>query len=321
MHFYASVLSRIFPLAVLVIASYQAAAQTYPYRPIRMVGPEAGGGGDLVARVIAQNLSDPLGQRVIVDNRAGVVAAETVAKAPSDGYTLLLYSNPLWLLPLFQSNISWNPLKDFSPVTLATNSPNLLVVHPSFPAASVKELIGQAKAKPGGFNYASSPAGSSTHIAAEMFKYMAGVDLLRVPYRGNAAALNAVLGGEAQIMFPNAGAVSPHIKSRGLRALAITSAQPSKLFPGLPTVAGSGLPGYESLTIIGIFAPARTPPAVVEHLSKAIAAVLNRSDVKDKFATFGVESVGSSPSEFAFAIKDEMSKTAKLIKETGMKGD
>jgi tripartite-type tricarboxylate transporter receptor subunit TctC len=206
-------------------------------------------------------------------------------------------------------------------VSLATNSPNLLVAHPSFAASSVKELISLAKAKPGSINYASSPAGSSTHIAAELFKFMAGVNIVRVPYRGNAPALTAILASEAQIMFPNAGAAVPHIKAGRLKALAITSAQPSKLFPNLPTVAAAGLPGYQSGTMIGVFVPARTPASVVAHLNREIVRVLNRSDVKEKFAALAVDAVGSSSAEFAHAIKEEIASTIKLIKETGMKGE
>ena len=183
----------------------------------------------------------------------------------------------------------------------------------------MKELINLAKTRPGELNYASSTAGSSTHIAAEIFKTMAGVNIVRVPYRGNGPALTALLGAEVQLMFPNAGAVVPHIKSGSLRPLAITSAQPSKLFPGLPTVAASGLSGYESGTIIGIFAPGRTPAGLITQLNQEIVRVLNRTEVKEKLASLGVEAVGSSPAEFVATIKEDMTKTAKVIKETGMR--
>lgn len=308
-------------LAVVIgmLVAHPVAGQKYPHRPIRLVSPAAGGGGDFVARLVAQGLTARLGQRVVVDNRPGVIAAEIVAKAPPDGYTLLLYASPLWLLPLFQDNISWDPVKDFSPVTWATNSPNLLVVHPAVPALSVKELINLAKTRPGELNYASSTEGSSTHIAAEIFKAMAGVNIVRVPYKGNGPALNALLGGEVQLMFPNAGAVVPHIKAGSLRPLAITSAQPSRLFPRLPTVAASGLSGYESGTIIGIFAPARTPAVLITQLNQEIVRVLNRADVKEKLSNIGVEAVGSSPKEFAATIKEDMARTAKVIKDTGMR--
>ena len=301
------------------LVTHEVAAQAYPHRPIRLVSPEAGGGADFQARLIAQALAGPLGQRVIVDNRNGVIAAEIVAKAPPDGYTLLIYSSPLWVLPLLQDNASWDPVKHFSPITWATNSPNLLVVHPSMAAASVKELVALAKTRAGELNYASSTIGSSTHIAGELFKFIAGVNIVRVPYRGNGPALNALIGGQVQLMFPNAGAAVPHIKAGALKALAVTSAQPSKLFPTLPTVASAGLPGYDSGTIIGFFAPAGTPAAVMTQLNQEIVRVLERAEVKERLWNLGVETVGNSPKEFAAVIREDMARMVKLISETGMR--
>lgn len=294
-------------------------AQNYPVKPIRIVMGQAGSGIDMVARVIAQGISAPLGQPVIVDNRAGTVAVEAVAKAPPDGYTLLFFGPTAWLAPFLLDTVPYDPVKDLSPITLAVTSPNTLVVHPSMPVKSVKELIALAKARPGELNYASGAAGSSNHLAAELFKAMAGVNIVRVAYKGVPLALNAVIGGQVEMSFPDAGTGSPHVKSGRIRALAVTSAKPSALAPGLPTLAGSGLPGYEAQLILGMFAPAGTPAALINRLNQEIVRVLNSADVKERLFNAGMETVGRPPEQFAATIKTEMAKWGKLIKDAGIR--
>ncbi len=307
-------------LGITVLVAAAAHGQEFPSRPIRMLTTEAGGGGDLVARVIGQGISTALGQPVIIDNR-GIRAGEIVAKAPRDGYTLLSYGNPLWLAPFLRDKVPYHPQKDFAPITLSVSSPNVLVVSPVVVAGSVKELIALAKARPGELNYASSGVGSSNHLAAELFKAMAGINTLHVPYRGAGPALTALIGGQIQLMFPSASSVTPHVKSGRLKALAVTSAEPSALAPGLPTVTASGLPGYESSLILGVFAPAGVPATLINRLNREIVKVLHAPEVKEKLFSSGVEVVGSSPEQFASRVKSEMTRLGKLIKDAGIRAD
>jgi tripartite-type tricarboxylate transporter receptor subunit TctC len=260
-----------------------------------------------------------LGQPVIVDNRNAVISAETAAKAAPDGYTLLISGGSLWLLPFLRDNVSWDPIKDFSPVSLLATSPNMIVVHPSVAAKSVSELIILAKARSGELNYGAS-VGGSTHLAAELFKAMAGVNLVRVPFKGNGPALNALITGEVQVMFATVTAALPHVKSGRLRALASTSAQPSALLPDLPTAAAT-LPGYASATLIGIFAPPKTPMAIVNRLNQEIVAAFAAPDLKKRFFDAGVETVANSPAEFAATIKSDMSRMGKVIRDAGIKAE
>lgn len=299
-----------------VVGASTTSGQEYPNRPVHIATSEAGGAGDLASRIIAQGLAPVLGQQVVVENRP-TTAAEIVAKAPPDGYTLLHYGNVVWLGPLMRK-VQWDPLKDFSPIMFTVRSPNLLVVTPSLPAKSVKELLALAKARPGQLNYASSSTGSSTHLAAELFNAMAEIKLVRVNYKGVAQAITDIIRGEVQLMFVVAGSVMPHIKSGKLRALAVTSAKPSALFPGLPTVAASGVPNYESSAQFGLFAPANTPASVITRVNQDVRRVLNRPDVKEKFFNAGAETVGSSPEEFAAMLKSETAKWAKVIKNAGI---
>jgi tripartite-type tricarboxylate transporter receptor subunit TctC len=233
---------------------------------------------------------------------------------------LLVTTNALWVLPFIQK-VNFDPVADFVPISTAALSPTILVVHPSLPAKSAKELIALAKAKPGELNYASAGTGSSPHLAAELFKAMAEVNIVRIPYKGSGPALNGLIGGQVQMMFGTAGSVSPLITSGKLRALAVTSAQPSPLFPGLPALADSGVPGYRSETVYGAFAPAGTPPAVVSRLNREIVLALERPEVKEKFLNAGVESAGSSPTQFAALIKSDMARMGKVIKDAGIRAD
>ncbi len=296
-----------------------ACAQDYPRQPIRIVTAEAGGGNDVQARLIAPGLSAALGQQVVVDNRpSGVVPGETVAKAAADGYTLLLYNNALWIGPLMQKT-PYDPQHDFTPITTVTKAVNVLVVYPGLPVKSVAELIAYAKSKPGELNYGSSGTGASNHLAAELFKAMAGVNLVRVNYKGGNPALNALFAGDLQVMFPTAGAVAAYMKSGRLRVLAVTSLEPSALIPGVPTVAASGLPGYESIALYGIFGPAGMPKPIVDRLRNEITKVLNKPDIKEKFFNAGMETAGGSPDQLAAAVKSETLRMDKVIKDAGIR--
>lgn len=311
-------------ISMMVIGAGIAFGQSYPTKPIRMVAAAAGGGVDLVARVIAQRLSVNLGQQVVVDNRGGaggIIAGEMVAKAPPDGYTLLCYGPPIWLLPLLRSNLPYDPIKDFAPIAMVMNTPNVLVVHPSLPVKSVKELIALAKARPGQLNDAGSDTGSSAHLAMELFKSMAGVNIVRIPYKGVGPGLAALVAGEVQMMLPVITAALPHVKSGRLRALAVTSAQPSRLAPGMPTVAASGVPGYEAGGWGAVFAPAGTPAAIITRLNEEIVRVIETPDVRDRLINAGTEPVSGSPEALAATIKSEMAKWGKLIKDANIKAE
>jgi len=308
----------------VVLGAGAAYGQNYPRKPIRLVTAEPGGGNDFSARLIVQGLGGSLGQPMIVDNRGGaggIIAADIVAKAQPDGYTLLLYANNIWIIPLLMSDAPFDVIRDFAPITWVAKSPNIVVVHPALPVKSVDDLIALARARPGELNYGSGGSGSSTHLAAEMFKSMARVNIVRVPFKGNSPALNAMFAGEIQLMIVTAGTVAPHLKSGRLRALAVTSAQPSPLAPGLPTMAASGLPGYESIQIYGVFAPRKTDGAIVKRLNEEIVRVLGRTDVKEKFLASGVEPVGSTPQLLAATIKSEIARMGKVIKDAAIRAE
>ncbi len=301
-----------------VLATGAASAQGFPVKPVRVVTAEAGGGNDFVARLVQPGLTAGLGQPMIIDNRSSVISAEAVSKAAPDGYTVLLTGSTFWVSPFFRE-VPYDPVKQFTPVAMATSTPNILVVHPSLPVRSVKELIALARARPDELNYATSSPGSPSHLTAELFKSMTGVKIVRINYKGTGPALIASIGGHVQLMIAPAGAVAPYIKPGGrLKPIAVTTAQPSALAPGLPTVAAT-VPGYEVVSIIGFLAPARTPDAVIVRLSQEIARVLHRPDVKESFISSGAEPVGSTPEQFGAALKAEMAKWGKLIKEAGLR--
>jgi tripartite-type tricarboxylate transporter receptor subunit TctC len=303
------------------LAAGVATAQGYPSRPVRIVTSEPGGGNDVQARVIAQRLTDALGQQVIVENRpSGVIPGEIVSKAAPNGYTLLLYNNTLWTGPLLQK-APYDPVRDLAPVATATVGPNVLVVNNALPVKSVGELIALAESKPGALNYASSGIGATNHLAAELFKTMAGVDIVRIGYKGANQGLNDLMAGQVQVMFPTAGAVAPHVKSGRVKALAVTSAERSSIAPQLPTVAASGLPGYESLAIYGVFAPAGTPRAIITRLNAELARILASADVKEKLAAMGMETVGGTPEQLAARIRSEMAALERLIKTARIKAE
>jgi tripartite-type tricarboxylate transporter receptor subunit TctC len=311
----------IFPVILIALAGGTASAQDYPNRPIRMVTSSVGSGTDFATRMILPGLSASLGQQVIVDNRpGGIIQGEIVSQALPDGYTLLSVGSTFVLGPLL-SKTPYDPVKDFSPISVLGRSPNVVVVHSSFPASSIKELIALAKAKPGGLNYASGPTGASNHLAAELFKSMAGVDIVRIAYKGGGPALNDVIAGQVPLIFASAGSVVPHLKSGRVRALAVTSAQPSQLIPGLPTVAASGVPGYESVSIGLLLAPARTPAPIIRRVNQGVTQALSQADVREKFLSTAVEPVSSSPQELAAAMKDDIARVSKLIKDAGIKAE
>jgi tripartite-type tricarboxylate transporter receptor subunit TctC len=309
-------------IAGMLALSGAAFAQEFPTRPVRIVASEAGGGGDFAARVIAQNLGAILGQTAFVENRGGgVIAGDLVARAPADGHTLLLYGNTFWLLPLMRKSMPYDPLNDFVPVSLAARATNILVVHPSLPAKSVAELIKLARARPGEINYGSAAAGTVNHLAGELFKSMANVDVVRIAYRGTASVVNALMSGQVQLMFATAASVSPIIRAGRLRPLAVTTPDRFSLFPELPTMSEAGLKGFESVSIHGIFAPARTPPAIVNRLNGAIGQVLAQPEVRERFLASGVETLGGSPAALAKAMHDEIARMGKVIKAAGIRDE
>jgi len=301
-------------LALSASAANHATAEPYPVKVIRIVTSEPGGGNDLVARIVAQGLTANLRQQVIVENR-GSIAIEVALKATPDGYTLLMYGSNVWLLPFLRDNVPWDPVRDFAPVTIAVSLPNILVVHPSLPAKSVAELVALAKARPGELNYAAGTLGVSPHLAAELFKAMAGVNIVQIPYKGGGPALNGLIGGQTQVMFPNAGSVMPHLKAGRVRGLAVTTAEPTPLAPGLPTIASSGVPGYEWISTIVMFAPSRTPSALVSRLNREIVNVLNTGESRQRLFSSGAEVVASSPQELAARITSDMAKMGKVIRD------
>jgi tripartite-type tricarboxylate transporter receptor subunit TctC len=306
--------------STLLTAPMAALAQEYPSRPIRIVTSPIGGSPDFVARIVAQASTGSLGQNIIIDNRPnGITQAQIVAGAPPDGYTLLLVSNVLWVEPLMKET-PYDPVRDFAPVTLTNRSTLILAVHPSLPIASVKELVAYASAHPGQLNYASGASGTASHLAAELFKSMAGVNFVRIPYKGSGLATTDLLSGRVQLSFFSPTSVIPHIKTGKLRALAVTSPQQSKLLPGVPTVAET-LPGYEAGSTYGLFAPARTPAAVVNRWHDVTVRFLRTEEAKERFLKVGSETVGSTPREFADYIKAEIARWSKLIKVSGIRAD
>jgi tripartite-type tricarboxylate transporter receptor subunit TctC len=292
-------------------------SQDYPVRPVRIVTSPAGGGSDLVSRLIARGISPLLGQQVIVDNRPAILAPEVVAKAAPDGYTVLVASSTHWLGPLIEK-VSYDPLRDFAPVAMLSRSPALLVVHPSMPLKTVRQLVDLAKARPGELNSAVGAPGSSNFLGAVLFDYFAGVKITRIPYKGAAPAMTAIMSGEVHVMFPTAGSAAPHVQSGRLRAIAVGSAHPSVFAPGLPTIAASGVPGYDADFLSAVFAPAGTPTAIVSRLNREIARYLQSADGKEAFLKAGSEAAPSMPEDLTATIKAEMATYGKVLKALGV---
>lgn len=305
----------------LLLCASAAWGQPFPAKPLRIVTSVTGGSLDLTARVLSPALSQRLGQQVVVDNRGGVLSMELAAKAPADGYTLLLASASLWLSPFLRNHVAWDALRDYAPLSLLVTSPNVIVVHPSLPARSIKQLIAIAKARPGELNYSTGQAGASAHLAGEMFMQLADVKIIRVAYKGQGPAMLSLITGETQLSFPNAASATPHVKAGKIVGLAVTSEQPSALAPGLPTAAASGLPGYESRAILGLFAPAKTPAPVIDLLAQETTRVLNLPDIKRRLFESGSEVIAGSPADLAAAMKAEMATLGKMIKDRGIRAE
>ena len=312
-------------LALLAAAWGQTLAQGYPTGPVRMIVPfPAGGGVDNMGRIVGQKLTEVLGKPIVVENRGGangMIGSEIVAKSPKDGYTLLFNGANFVTTPSLFSKATYDPIRDFEPISLVSLAPNILVVHPSLPARSVPELIAIARARPGQVQYAGSGSGSTPHLAAELFKTMAKVDMVHIPYRGSGPAMIGLLSGEASVMFLPAINAGPHLKSGRLRALAVTSAARLPAMPQLPTIAESGLRGYESSQWYGAFAPAGTPAEILNVLNGHIVNMMQSPEMKQRLIAEGTVPVGSTREQFASHIKAEIVKWAKVIKQSGARVD
>jgi tripartite-type tricarboxylate transporter receptor subunit TctC len=294
-----------------------AGAQSYPNKVVRIVTSEPGSTTDILSRVVARGITPALGQQVIVENR-GTLGADYVAKAAPDGYTLLFYGSSVWVLPMFRP-LSYDPVTDLAPISTGMAQAIVLVVHPSLPVKSVKDLIALAKARPGQLNYAAGTIGATPHLAMELFKSMANVNIVRVNYKGTGPATIALASGEVQAMFTGAGSVMNNFVKQGkMRAIAVTTAKPSALTPTLPTVSASGLPGYEFTSVAGFFAPAKTPPAILNLLSQEITKVLARPEINEQFAESGVEVFGSTPEAFGARVRGDIERWRKLIRDAGL---
>ena len=298
----------------MVFAAGAACAQDYPSRPIRIITTAAGGGGDITSRIVAQGIAGPLGQQVIVDNRVtGIVATEAASKAVPDGYTLTV-GGRIWIPPIL-IDVPYDAEKDFLPITQIERSVHVIAVHPSVPANSVKELIALTKAKPGELNFGAISVSGSFHFSAEMLISAAGMQMTRIPYKGAAPVLAALVKGEVQMSVLDASQIMPLAKAGKLKALAVSSTDPTPLVPGLP---GPGVPGYEYINCTGLWAPAKTPGAIITRLNQEVVRYISRPEVKERFLNTGVEVVGSSPAEFQAFIKADAAIQRKSIKDSGL---
>jgi|KBSMisStaDraftv2_1062788.scaffolds.fasta_scaffold212695_2 tripartite-type tricarboxylate transporter receptor subunit TctC len=301
-----------------------ATAQAYPAKPIRWISPwPAGGANDIFSRAIGQRIGESLGQQVLVDNRpgaAGTIGSDIAAKAPADGYTLVMGSSPTHAIaPALYPALPYDPLRDFSAVTLVGSVPNVLVLHPSVPAKTVKEFIAVAKARPGKLNFASTGNGTSQHLSAELFKFMAGLDMVHIPYKGTAPALTELVAGQVDLAFENMPALIPHIQAGRLRALAVTTTKRSAVMPELPTIAEAALPGYDASVWFGVFAPAGTPRPVIDRLHGEILKALQTQDLKSRMIAMGTDVSGMGPDDFSAYVRKEIPKWANLVKAAGVK--
>ena len=313
--------TRVALAALGFLIPVMACGQNYPSKPVRIVTGAVGGGGDFASRLIMPALAASLGQPVVIDNRnASLLAADTAAKAPPDGYTVTVQGAVLWILPLLYK-APYDAVRDFAPLSLMAREAGMLAVHPSLPVKSVKDLIALAKARPGELSYSSSQVGGQSHLAMELFNSMAGVKVVHIPYKGGAAAAIGLLTGQVQLMINNASTLTGHVKAGRLRALAVTSAEPSPLVPGVPTIAATGLPGYEAVNMTCMFAPVKTAPAIVNRLNQEVVRALNQPDIKSRFFNAGSEAVGSSPEELGAAMKADLARMEKIIREANIKAE
>jgi len=316
-------LPRLLPLAVALLIAVQAAAQNYPTRPVRVIVPFAAGGNtDITARAIGARLSEVFGQQIVVENRPGGatnIGTELVAKAPPDGYTILMGGATNAINMSTQAKPPYDTVRDFAPIILCVKGANVLTTHPSLPAKNLKELIALAKARPGQLNFASSGLGSSNQMAGELFKVMAQVNIVHIPYKGNTPALTDTLAGNVEMMFSGVPVLVPHIQSGRLRAIAIGSLKRFVAIPDVPTFDESGLKGYEATTWFGLMAPVKTPKEIVARWNTEVDKILASPDLKSRFLNDGLEAMGGSQEEFARFIRVEIDKYAKVVKSSGMK--
>lgn len=310
-------------VALMLCCATPAFAAPFPDHPLRIVVPfSAGGGVDVIARILGQKLSEDLGQQTVIDNRTGAggnIGGDAVAKAAPDGYTMLLATTGLLTVnPTIYRNMTFSPAADLAPVALVATVPNLMVVNPSLPVHDVREFIAYAKAHPGAVFFASPGAGTGIHLSGELFKSLAGIDMVHAPYRGSAPALNDLMAGEVQVMFDNMPSALPLAQSGKLRALAVTTTKRAAALPDIPTIAESGLPGYDTSAWFGILVPAATPPAIVDRLSGAIGRALDLPETKQRLAELGAEATPDSPASFKAFIAAETVKWSKLARDAGV---
>jgi tripartite-type tricarboxylate transporter receptor subunit TctC len=306
--------------AALVATTSVAMAQDFPAKPITIITGAAGGGNDTTTRFLAQALSERVGQPVVVENRGGnaVIPVQALTQSNPDGYTLLLYGAAVWLEPYLRESVPYDPVKDLAPVSLFAISPNVLVTSPDFSATSLEGLLAMAKANPGGLSYGTSGVGSANHLAGALLELLANVKLKHVPYKGTAPAIVDVLGGRISMSFPSAASATSYVQSGQLKALAVTSAQPTPLFPGVPTVAAT-VPGYETVSYFAVFAPAKTPKAVISYLSNEISKIAGDPALREQFLKAGSEGVGGTPQQLADTIAADMERMGKVIKAANIK--
>ena len=312
-------------MAVALIQTGAANAQTYPAKPLRLIVPQsAGGSTDQVARPLAQQMGAALGHSVIVDNRPGagsVIGTDVVAKSAPDGYTLLAVAASFSMSPSLYRNLPFDPIRDFAPISLLSSLPNILSVHPSLPVKSVKELIAFAKARPGQLNFGSSGVATGTHMSMELLMHLTGIKMVHVPYKGGAPSVTALMSGEVQVTFATISTALPHVKSGRLRALAVSTARRAAIAPAVPTIAEAAVPGYDYASWIGLLAPAKTPPAIVARLNAEAVKALQTPEIKAILAVEGSEPIGNSPEQFAAILKTEVARWAQVVKAAGIKAD
>jgi tripartite-type tricarboxylate transporter receptor subunit TctC len=321
-----SIIRRLLVSAVVVAATANLAyAQSYPSKPVRVIVPfPAASATDVVARTIGQKLSEKWGRPVIIENKPGAggnLGTEIAAKAPADGYTILMGTVANAISTSLYKKLNYDFVKDFTPVTLVATTPLVLAANPKFPASNIKEVIAYAKDKPGKVNFGSGGIGTSNHLAGEMLKSMAGIDMLHVPYKGTPAAHSDLLSGQVNLMFDNIVAVMPHLKSGRMKAIAVTSAKRVSTLPNVPTVAESGVPGFDAVSWIGALVPTGTPKDIVNKLNTDLVAVIGMPDVKERLSASGAELAGSTPEQLAEHIRKETEKWAKAVKASGATAD
>ena len=314
---------RLFPLLACCLCANTTIAADYPERPVRVIVTfPPGGGTDIVARLIFQKVAERTGSTFVIDNRGGAggtIGTEAAARAPADGYTLVVVSGSHTINPSLYKKLAYDTVRDFAPITLLVTGPGLLVVHPSLPARSVRELIAVAKSRPGEILYASAGNGTPPHLAAELFRMMAGISVVHVPYKGNAQAMTDLIAGQVSFSFPTGPSALPHVQTHKLRALGVTGARRASGLPNIATIAEAGVPGYEASAWYGVLAPAGTSPAIVARLQSEIHAVLRMPDVVEKLVTQGLEPAANTAEEFARSISEQLIKWNKVIAAAGMR--